>query len=173
MFTIFITIALQSILMITFLCFLSRWAYKQYRRAKSLETRATGKTDGTIIGYVYHKQTDLPNIAYFVNGKEYHKNLEYRSIISIKTTSRDKVGITGDPLTKSITVYNRDVSEKLPIGMSLTVFYDPDKPKDSYVSRYIDKSGYWLTLSILFTVTAILWVIVTVVLSILLFKTFQ
>ena len=173
MFTIFITIALQSILMITFLCFLSRWAYKQYRRAKSLETRATAKTDGTIIGYVYHKQTNLPNIAYYVNNKEYHKNLEYRSIISIDTASRNKVGITGDPLAESITVYNRDVSEKLPIGMALTVFYDPDKPQDSYVSRYIDKSGYWLTFSILFAVTAILLVIATVILSILLFKTFQ
>ena len=133
-----------------------------YRNAK----RCTEKTEGVIIRYSYalYNGISLPVVEYTVNGKQY-KVLGPKFLYAISNTISSPVGsIVSDvkmdniedgeiPQVLRYKIYRNSfisltkspLMERFPIGGKVTVYYDPKKPKYSYVERPLKPGRFtWL-----------------------------
>lgn len=134
-----------------------------YRNAK----RCTEKTEGVIIRYSYalYNGISLPVVEYIVNGKQY-KVLGPKFLYAISNTISSPVGsIVSDvkmdnfedgeiPQVLRYKIYRNSfisltkspLEEYFPVGSRVAVYYDPKKPKHSYVKRPLKPGPYaWLT----------------------------
>ena len=134
-----------------------------YRNAK----RCTEKTEGVIIRYSYtlYNGISLPVVEYTVNGKQY-KVLGPKFLYAISNTISSPVGsIVSDvkmdnfedgeiPQVLRYKIYRNSfisltkspLEEYFPVGSRVAVYYDPKKPKHSYVERPLKPGRYaWLT----------------------------
>ena len=134
-----------------------------YRNAK----RCTEKTEGVIIRYSYalYNGISLPVVEYIVNGKQY-KVLGPKFLYAISNTISSPVGsIVSDvkmdnfedgeiPQVLRYKIYRNSfisltkspLEEYFPVGSRVAVYYDPKKPKHSYVERPLKPGPYaWLT----------------------------
>lgn len=134
-----------------------------YRNAK----RCTEKTEGVIIRYSYtlYNGISLPVVEYTVNGKQY-KVLGPKFLYAISNTISSPVGsIVSDvkmdnfedgeiPQVLRYKIYRNSfisltkspLEEYFPVGSRVAVYYDPKKPKHSYVERPLKPGPYaWLT----------------------------
>ena len=134
-----------------------------YRNAK----RCTQKTEGVIIRYSYalYNGISLPVVEYTVDGNQYKVvGPKFRSAIS-NTISSPVGSIVSDvkmdnfedgeiPQVLRYKIYRNSfisltkspLEEYFPVGSRVAVFYDPKKPKHSYVERPLKPGRYaWLT----------------------------
>ena len=134
-----------------------------YRNAK----RCNEKTDGVIIRYSYalYNGISLPVVEYTVDGSQY-KVLGPKFIKAISNTISTPLGsIVSDvkmdnfengeiPQVLRYKIYRNSfisltkspLMERFPIGGKVAVYYDPKKPKHSYVERPLKPGPYaWLT----------------------------
>ena len=134
-----------------------------YRNAK----RCTEKTEGVIIRYSYalYNGISLPVVEYTVDGNQYKVvGPKFRSAIS-NTISSPVGSIVSDvkmdnfedgeiPQVLRYKIYRNSfisltkspLEEYFPVGSRVAVFYDPKKPKHSYVERPLKPGRYaWLT----------------------------
>ena len=123
-----------------------------YRNAK----RCTEKTEGVIVRYSYalYNGISLPVVEYTVDGNRY-KVLGPKFLYAISNTISTPLGsIVSDvkmdnfedgeiPQVLRYKIYRNSfisltkspLMERFPIGGKVTVYYDPKKPKHSYVER--------------------------------------
>ena len=134
-----------------------------YRNAK----RCTQKTEGVIIRYSYalYNGISLPVVEYTVDGNQYKVvGPKFRSAIS-NTISSPVGSIVSDvkmdnfengeiPQVLRYKIYRNSfisltkspLEEYFPVGGKVAVYYDPKKPKYSYVERPLKPGPYaWLT----------------------------
>ena len=134
-----------------------------YRNAK----RCTEKTEGVIIRYSYalYNGISLPVVEYTVDGNQYKVvGPKFRSAIS-NTISTPLGSIVSDvkmdnfedgeiPQVLRYKIYRNSfisltkspLMERFPIGGKIAVYYDPKKPKYSYVARPLKPGRYaWVT----------------------------
>ena len=134
-----------------------------YRNAK----RCTEKTEGVIIRYSYalYNGISLPVVEYTVDGNQYKVvGPKFRSAIS-NTISSPVGSIVSDvkmdnfengeiPQVLRYKIYRNSfisltkspLEEYFPVGGKVAVYYDPKKPKYSYVERPLKPGPYaWLT----------------------------
>lgn len=134
-----------------------------YRNAK----RCTEKTEGVIIRYSYalYNGISLPVVEYTVNGMQYKVvGPKFQRAIS-NTVSTPLGSIVSDvkmdnfedgeiPQVLRYKIYRNSfisltkspLMERFPIGGKVTIYYDPKKPKYSYVERPLKPGRYaWVT----------------------------
>lgn len=134
-----------------------------YKNAK----RCTEKTEGVIIRYSYalYNGISLPVVEYTVNGKQYKVvGPKFQRAIS-NTVSTPLGSIVSDvkmdnfedgeiPQVLRYKIYRNSfisltkspLMERFPIGGKVTIYYDPKKPKYSYVERPLKPGRYaWVT----------------------------
>lgn len=134
-----------------------------YRNAK----RCTEKTEGVIVRYSYalYNGISLPVVEYTVNGKQYKVvGPKFQRAIS-NTVSTPLGSIVSDvkmdnfedgeiPQVLRYKIYRNSfisltkspLMERFPIGGKVTIYYDPKKPKYSYVERPLKPGRYaWVT----------------------------
>ena len=134
-----------------------------YRNTK----RCTQKTEGVIIRYSYalYNGISLPVVEYTADGNQYKVvGPKFRSAIS-NTISTPLGSIVSDvkmdnfedgeiPQVLRYKIYRNSfisltkspLEEHFPVGSKVAVYYDPKKPKHSYVERPLKPGRYaWLT----------------------------
>lgn len=134
-----------------------------YRNAK----RCTEKTEGVIVRYSYalYNGISLPVVEYTVNGNQY-KVVGPKFQRAISNTVSTPLGlIVSDvkmdnfedgeiPQVLRYKIYRNSfisltkspLMERFPIGGKVTIYYDPKKPKYSYVERPLKPGRFaWLT----------------------------
>lgn len=134
-----------------------------YRNAK----RCTEKTEGVIVRYSYalYNGISLPVVEYTVNGNQYKVvGPKFQRAIS-NTVSTPLGSIVSDvkmdnfedgeiPQVLRYKIYRNSfisltkspLMERFPIGGKVTIYYDPKKPKYSYVERPLKPGRFaWLT----------------------------
>ena len=134
-----------------------------YRNSKG----CTEKTEGVIIRYSYalYNGISLPVVEYTVDGNQY-KVVGPKFLSAISNTISTPLGsIVSDvkmdnfedgeiPQVLRYKIYRNSfisltkspLMERFPIGGKVTVYYDPKKPKHSYVERPLKPGRYaWLT----------------------------
>lgn len=162
--TFFLLFGLMMLGFATFTYFMfDFFILSNYRNAK----RCTEKTEGVIIRYSYalYNGISLPVVEYTVNGKQY-KVLGPKFLYAISNTISSPVGsIVSDvkmdifedgeiPQVLRYKIYRNSfislnkspLEEYFPVGSRVAVYYDPKKPKNSYVERPLKPGPYaWLT----------------------------
>ena len=137
--------------------------FSNYRNAKS----CTQKTEGVIIRYSYalYNGISLPVVEYTVDGNRYKVvGPKFRSAIS-NTISTPLGSIVSDvkmdnfedgeiPQVLRYKIYRNSfisltkspLEEYFPVGSKVAVYYDPKKPKYSYVERPLKPGRFtWLS----------------------------
>ena len=162
--TFFLLIGLMMLGFAAFTYFMfSYFIFSSYSNAK----RCTEKTEGVIIRYSYalYNGISLPVVEYTVDGNQY-KVVGPKFIMAISNTISTPLGsVVSDvkmdnledgeiPQILRYKIYrNSFISltkspfmERFPIGGKAAVYYDPNKPKHSYVERPLKPGRYaWLT----------------------------
>lgn len=132
--------------------------------------RCTEKTTGTVVKHKFYGKGNMcPVIEYSVNGKEYRARKKFKGIKTVKISGllpiksdayEDEKGWL-NVKTGSAANY-RVLAEKLwPCGSVMTVYYNPEKPKECYVERPV----YGGIVPVIFVATGI----GTMVISVLIF----
>lgn len=137
--------------------------FSNYRNAK----RCTERTEGVIIRYSYalYNGISLPVVEYTVDGNLY-KVVGPKFLSAISNTISTPLGsIVSDVKTDNfengeipqvlrykvkgdsfLSFTKSPLKERFPIGGKVAVYYDPKKPKHSYVERPLRPGRYaWLT----------------------------
>ena len=151
--TFFLLFGLMSLGFAAFTYFMfDIFIFSNYRNAK----RCTERTEGVIIRYSYalYNGISLPVVEYTVDGNQY-KVVGPKFIMAISNTISTPLGsIASDvkmdnsedgeiPQVLRYKIYRNSfisltkspLMERFPIGGKVTVYYDPKKPKHSYVER--------------------------------------
>jgi hypothetical protein len=153
--------------------FIYSYISKRFARRKNLSTE---RVDGIVVGYAYAKQVIPPIVEYIVDGVAYKRQLEYRWTVvkSAPWMSRKAVADTPDLLDENLVIsrnsivsYTNVLEEAFPKGSIMTVWYNPQNPRESYVERFCNKDKLYKKLALLFLVLYIIFMIVFVTLTIL------
>ena len=141
----------------------SYFIFSNYSNAK----RCTERTEGVIIRYSYvlYNGISLPVVEYTVDGNQY-KVVGPKFLSAISNTISTPLGsIVSDVKTDNfengeipqvlrykvkgnsfLSFTKSPLKERFPIGGEVAVYYDPKKPKHSYVERPLKPGRYaWLT----------------------------
>lgn len=132
--------------------------YKREIRIKNLSSKSV---EGVVVGYKRTQIVDAPIVEYIVDGQTYRNSLKYYRVVratlpwKMNQSARDI-----DFMAQRITIYTNSTDSEgnlfqdaFPLGSSMTVWYNPVCPKESYVERYsgLDKSykremwfGIWM-----------------------------
>ena len=161
--TFFLLFGLMSLGFAAFTYFMfDIFIFSNYRNAK----RCTERTEGVIIRYSYalYNGISLPVVEYTVDGNQY-KVLGPKFLYAISNTiSTPLDSIVSDvkmdnfedgeiPQVLRYKIYRNSfisltkspLMERFPIGGKVTVYYDPKKPKYSYVERPLKPGRFtWL-----------------------------
>lgn len=147
------------------------WYFLYVRKNKKYK-RCSKKTVGKVIRYsrVRSNNISLPVVTYIVDKKEYNAIGPYfRGVVKssfsspfnkVKTQIKSNLTTKEDlPEILKLNIKNNnfvsyEVSPLLdlyPIGSKIDVYYNPLKPKESYVERFL-KPSKWLNLILLFSI---------------------
>ena len=148
---------------LSFTIFLFRYLYlKELNRKK----RSTESIKGRVVGYIYYTDAIAPIVEYVVNDKSFKRSLEYEWVTTISFPWKSSKAISNpDLLAKRLVIYTNSAvpytaKDFFPLGSTLTVWYNPDNPKESYVERFcgavkVYKLTYWLLVLTLVIITII------------------
>ena len=100
------------------------------------------------------------------NDKAYRRSLEYEWVTTVSLPWKSsKATSNPDLLAKRLVIYTNSsvpyaAKDFFPLGSTLTVWYNPDNPKESYVERFcgavkVYKFTYWTLLLTLVFITII------------------
>lgn len=161
--TFFLLFGLMDLGFAIFIYFMFNYfILSNYRNAK----RCTEKTEGVIVRYSYalYNGISLPVVEYTVNGNQYKVvGPKFQRAIS-NTVSTPLGSIVSDvkmdnfedgeiPQVLRYKIYRNSfisitkspLEEYFPVGSKVAVYYDPKKPKYSYVARPLKPGRYaWL-----------------------------
>ena len=124
-----------AILIISFLLIMLV-LYLFYRREINIKKKSTFKTVGRVVGYNSKNEVpiSLPIVEYTVNEKIYRKKYGYSYFVETPNKSKQT-----DVLDVKY-VYgfgeNLDLKKVFPIGSTMTVYYNPNKPNVGFVERF-------------------------------------
>ena len=162
--TFFLLFGLMSLCFAAFTYFMfDIFIFSNYRNAK----RCTERTEGVIIRYSYalYNGISLPVVEYTADGNQYKVvGPKFRSAIS-NTISTPLGSIVSDvkmdnfedgeiPQVLRYKIYRNSfisltkspLEEYFPVGSKVAVYYEPNKPKYSFVARPLKPGRYaWLT----------------------------
>ena len=162
--TFFLLFGLMSLGFAAFTYFMfDIFIFSNYRNAK----RCTERTEGVIIRYSYalYNGISLPVVEYTADGNQYKVvGPRFRSAIS-NTISTPLGSIVSDvkmdnfedgeiPQVLRYKIYRNSfisltkspLEEHFPVGSKVAVYYEPNKPKYSFVARPLKPGRYaWLT----------------------------
>ncbi|MEG0443199.1 MULTISPECIES: DUF3592 domain-containing protein [Carnobacterium] len=132
-------LALMAVLTVSFLT-LGIWLYLKERRIKK---NSINHILGEVVNYSYN-QSRAPVVEYEVNGKNYKTALRYSVVITTSSTFKPiKSKVKGDILDTKLRIRNNSAAsinmtmqEAFPLGSYMNVYYNPDKPKESFVERF-------------------------------------
>ena len=110
-----------------------------YRREVRIKTLSSKSVEGVVVGY---KRAQI--VEYIVDGQTYHNSLKYywvmRATLPWKT---NQAASDIDLMAQRITIYTNSTVSKgnlfqdaFPLGSTMTVWYNPACPKESYIERY-------------------------------------
>ena len=115
--------------------------YKREIRIKNLSSKSV---EGVVVGYKRTQIVDAPIVEYIVDGQTYRNSLKYYRVVratlpwKMNQSARDI-----DLMAQRITIYTNSTDSEgnlfqdaFPLGSSMTVWYNPACPKESYVERY-------------------------------------
>ncbi len=127
-------------------------------RPKNKAKRCSCKIKGTVIGpslYSYNDTIRIPLVEYRVNGRRYRVvGPKFKSVVTTNVQTpfnnpktQYKSNLTSaDNLPEHLEihsrtnsfarVYNSPLMELFPVGTQVDVYYNPRKPKESFVIRY-------------------------------------
>ena len=108
----------------------------------------TAETTGHICRYSYLGENNIaPVVSYTVDGKKYEVRRKFRSIVTKSFKSADPtVADRGAYVTEkdvlvihtgNITNFETMMEELWPLGMSVPVFYNPQKPKAARAEKFL------------------------------------
>lgn len=104
--------------------------------------RCTTKTIGEVVGFSSRGNgVWLPVVQYEVNGKNYKGKLIYRAVYQKKSLAYKDAEVTSDKFDQSLHIkrnsafFTNPMQELFPIGSSLDVYYNKEKPKENFVQR--------------------------------------
>lgn len=128
--TVSITILIISFLLIMLVLYLF------YRREINIKKKSTFKTVGRVVGYNSKNEVpiSLPIVEYTVNGKIYRK--KYRYSYFVETSNKSKQTDVLDVKYVYGFGENLDLKKIFPIGSTMTVYYNPNKPNVGFVERF-------------------------------------
>ena len=129
------------------------------------DKRCNKKTKGIVTGYTMARYgskgsgVHLPIVNYWVDGKEYQvKGPIFKAYIVKNVTNpfhKNELEVEADEKQRLIIkrhtntfvgIYKNPMEELYPLNSEIDVFYDPHRPKFSYVERYCDQKWvFWLT----------------------------
>ena len=150
-------------IVLSFTIFLFRYLYlKELNRKK----RSTESIKGIVVGYRYYTDAIAPIVEYVVNEKAFRRSLEYEWVTTVSLPWKSsKATSNPDLLAKRLVLYTNSsvpytAKEFFPLGSTMTVWYNPDNPKESYVERFcgavkVYKFTYWTLLLTLVFITII------------------
>lgn len=115
-----------------------------WKKEQRIKDSSTEKIIGKVIGYTISRNLHAPKVAYFVDGVRYIQKLKYFTRGINKKNQifhyQNEEELKKEVLRDRIIIYEQSISydfEKLwPVGSTMTVYYNPDNPKISYVERY-------------------------------------
>lgn len=154
---------LISFVVLSFTTLLFRYFYlKELNRKK----RSTDSIKGSVVGYRYYTDAIAPIVEYVVNDKAFKRSLEYEWVTTVSLPWKSsKATSNPDLLAKRLVLYTNSsvpyaAKDFFPLGSTLTVWYNPDNPKESYVERFcgavkVYKFTYWTLLLTLVFITII------------------
>ena len=146
---------------LSFTTLLFRYLYlKELNRKK----RSTESIKGRVVGYRYYTDAIAPIVEYVVNDKAFKRSLEYEWVTTVSFPWKgSKATSNPDLLAKRLVIYTNSsapyaAKDFFPLGSTLTVWYNPDNPKESYVERFcgavkVYKFTYWILLLTLIFIT--------------------
>lgn len=139
----------------------------------------TEKTTGIVIGpsiYTYNDDIRMPSVEYFVNGQRYKvagPRFKYVLTKNISTPFHNPITQfecnlnARDDLPDHLEIYSSGnsftrisespVMKLFPAGTKVNVYYNPNKPKESYVIRYYPPSPW--TRYLLYAITAFVLIV--------------
>lgn len=133
-------IALISLLLLAIILIATGIVYQIIATNKL--NRCTTKTVGEVSGYnARGNGVWWPIVEYEVNGAVYKSKLVYRAVAQVSGPTYKGSQITSDKFAQTLRIkrnsfFSRNPMEELfPVGSVLDVYYNPDKPKESYVQR--------------------------------------
>lgn len=114
---------------------------------KRKKSRCTAMTMGTVVRYSFVNGTPSPVAAYTVGGVSYEKKRKFRGVVQVRKnlsprdwtwknqscyiSENDVIHIRGGAVLNL-----RAMAESLyPMGSSIPVWYDPEKPRRAYVEK--------------------------------------
>ena len=113
---------------------------------KKIVKQCTNTTKGKVIKYTLWNNNGVyfPIVEYIVNNVKYTQRLKYGYIIK-KSSSFNKINtkiendIENDNLiiTNNTHISTNALEKHFPVGSELDVYYNPEKPKKSYVMRFV------------------------------------
>ena len=132
-----------------------------YRREVRIKPLSSKSVEGVVVGYKRAQIVAAPIVEYRVDGQTYRNSLKYyRLVRATLPWKTNQVASDIDLMAQRITIYTNSTVSKgnlfqdaFPLGSSMTVWYNPVCPKESYVERYsgLDKSykremwfGIWM-----------------------------
>ena len=152
-----------SFAVLSFTIFLFRYLYlKELNRKK----RSTDSIKGSVVGYRYYTDAIAPIVEYVVNDKAFKRSLEYEWVTTVSLPWKSsKATSNPDLLAKRLVLYTNSsvpyaAKDFFPLESTLTVWYNPDNPKESYVERFcgavkVYKFTYWILVLTLVFITII------------------
>ena len=115
-------------------------------RDKKIVKQCNQIVKGKVVKYTLYNNSGVhfPVIEYVVNNIKYNQTLKYGWIISksssfnnVKTEVENDVDNENLVISKNAHFSTNVLKEKFPVGTELNVFYNPQKPKKSYVMRFV------------------------------------
>ena len=121
-----------------------------YRREVRIKTLSSKSVEGVVVGYKRAQIVAAPIVEYRVDGQTYRNSLKYyRLVRATLPWKTNQVASDIDLMAQRITIYTNSTVSKgnlfqdaFTLGSTMTVWYNPACPKESYVERYsgLDKS---------------------------------
>lgn len=121
-----------------------------YRREVRIKNLSSKSIEGVVVGYKRAQIVVAPIVEYRVDGQTYRNSLKYDRVVRVTLPWKTNQAASDiDLMGQRITIYTNSTDlkgklfqEAFPLGSSMTVWYNPSCPKESYVERYGGLTGF-------------------------------
>lgn len=122
-----------------FIAFIGYFMTRRYHR---LVASATATAEGEVIGYSFPGDGRVhPKLEFEVDGQRYTSKLKYAYVVKKRGTFIRGTTLKSDPLDRVFRVHansmlmTNPLLDIFPVGTLLTVYYNPENPKQNYTER--------------------------------------
>lgn len=107
--------------------------------------RCTRRTKGTVIRFTHWENNGVhfPVVKYLVNNTAYQQTLKYGAVVRrssslnpVNSTLESDVNENTLVIKTNSRISRNPLAASFPVGTEMDVYYDPQKPKRSYVMRF-------------------------------------